>query len=130
MAQTPVVPLAGWPELRSASRTGRDAEGPVCEQIPVRKQLLEPCDVDGVMLAFPLGPVSSGAWRCWVSCSFLLITELEPKPRTRIRSSSSGQTLTTGPFVTTLTMLGRIRVQAFPLHGLIHPLAVPDRPHP
>jgi hypothetical protein len=34
MAQTPVVPLAGWPELRSASRTGRDAEEPVCDQVP------------------------------------------------------------------------------------------------
>ena len=34
MALTPVVPLAGWPELRSASRTGRDAEGPACVLVP------------------------------------------------------------------------------------------------
>src|SRR5687768_12233062 len=34
MAQTPVVPLAGWPELRSASQTGRDAEGSTCVQVP------------------------------------------------------------------------------------------------
>jgi hypothetical protein len=34
MAQTPVVPLAGWPEIRSASQTGRDAEGPACVQVP------------------------------------------------------------------------------------------------
>ncbi len=33
MAQTPVVPLAGWPELRSASQTGRDAEGPACVDV-------------------------------------------------------------------------------------------------
>jgi hypothetical protein len=33
MAQTPVVPLAGWPELRFASQTGRDAEGPACVHV-------------------------------------------------------------------------------------------------
>ena len=29
-----VVPLARWPALRSASRTGRDGEEPVCEHVP------------------------------------------------------------------------------------------------
>ncbi len=34
MAQSPVVPLAGWPELRSVNRGGRDTEEPACEHVP------------------------------------------------------------------------------------------------
>jgi len=37
MALTPVVPLAGRPDLWSASRTGRDVEVPVCEQVPCQE---------------------------------------------------------------------------------------------
>ena len=53
-----------------------------------------------------------------------------PKARTRIRSSSSGQTRPTGPFATTLTTGWCIRFEAFHLRGLTHPSAPPiDRDH-
>ena len=50
--------------------------------------------------------------------------------RTRIRSSSSGQTRPTGPFATTSITGWRIRVQVFRPHGLTQPSAIPKRPRP
>ena len=75
------------------------------------------------------GSISSGAWRCWDSCSCLPL----PGRRRSAHAHSLIQLWTDANNGTVRHHVdhgGCIRVQAFPLHGLIHPLALPDRPRP
>ena len=80
MALTPVVPLAG--RLRNSGprvECGRDVEVPAYEQVPSQEAATRTVPRRSSESRFPTGSLSSGAWRCWVSCSCLQIIGLGPK---------------------------------------------------